>query len=242
MQNAPRHHKPARLYSLEPLPEAALRLGHLVARQHADLEQIAAVIGSDPELTQRLLRLANPRATSPQNFAVRTIEEALLRTGLGCALLLAMSQPLKAAIENTFAFMARIPLVSVDPAQLLPLRGLHLKGTIRFVGKAEGRVEFRISPYAARWLTGAVLAIPVREVRAPDIVSDTVAEMLNIVTGGFKSNLCNVGLSCRLDPPQVAETDEIHWSTAPQGCHEWMAFQAAAFKMFVALVVNPWAG
>lgn len=232
----------ARGQGLESIPESVVRLTQLVARQEADLEQIAAVVAGDPELSRRLLAIANPRATGGGLFVVETVEEALLRAGLGSALLLTMDHPLMSAIVRTFRSMAGIQLVRTHPGALTPLRGRHLRGTIGFHGRMEGAIELRMSLPAARRVAAAILDIPSKDLETPDLLADTVGELLNIVSGDFKSNLCKAGLRCRLSPPQVEETDGCNSLKRPGACSECMAFRGPALKLFVAMVVNPWPG
>jgi hypothetical protein len=49
-----------------------------------------------------LLRVANPRTPTNPNTPSETVEEALMRNGIGCALLLAMGTPLSLALIKTF--------------------------------------------------------------------------------------------------------------------------------------------
>jgi|DewCreStandDraft_2_1066082.scaffolds.fasta_scaffold00002_64 CheY-specific phosphatase CheX len=233
-------HGSARGRDLESLPESVARLTQLVARRDADLEEIAAVVAGDAELSRRLLEIANPRATGAGLFVVETIEEALLRAGLGCALLLTMSHPLTSAIVRTFRSMAGIQLVRTPPEDLTPLRGRHLRGTIGFHGRMEGTIELRMSLRAARRVAATVLGIPPKDLETPDLLTDTVGELLNIVSGDFKSSLCNAGLRCRLSPPQVEETDGCHYPKKSDACFECMAFRGPALKLFVGIVVTQW--
>lgn len=235
-------HHSAATHGPAPIPESVVRLTRLVARQEADLEEIAAVIKGDSELSRRLLQIANPRAARGSSFVVESVEEALLRTGLGCALLLAMDHPLTTAIIRTFRIMAGIQLVRADPGALTPLRGRHLRVTIGFYGKLQGRIELRMGLPAARRAAAAVLRAPPGDLDSPDLVADVIGELLNLVSGDFKSNLCNAGLRCRLSPPEVEETDRFSSPNIPGASSESMAFRGPAFKLFLTIVVNPWAG
>ncbi|MGA4644403.1 chemotaxis protein CheX [Limisphaera sp. 4302-co] len=228
-------------YGLEPIPDSVTRLTQLLAKQDAELEAIARVVTADPELTVRLLRVANPRATSDEEFAIETVEEALMRTGVGCVLLLAMGVPLTTAIIKTFKTMAGIQLQSVHPRSVAPLKGEHVCGSIGFSGKAEGRVELRMALPVARRVAGAVLGVDPQELQDPHAVSDTIGELLNIVTGNFKSNLCDAGLDCRIQPPKVTIASEVTPLSGPVGGLERMAFRGQGVEVFVTMVVNPWA-
>ena len=88
----------AKRYGLESIPESVKRLGILVSRPEATTEDVAKLISQDKELTARLLRAANPRAESEEDYGCTTVEEALQRTGMGSVLLVAMHDPLLRAV------------------------------------------------------------------------------------------------------------------------------------------------
>src|ERR1022692_1431686 len=110
----------ARLYGLDPVPESVARLTQLVARQDADLGEIAKVISQGPAITQRLLRAANPRAKHEDDYTVCTVEDAVMRNGVGCVLLLAMGSPLSIALVKTFKTMLDQKLESLNPKGITP--------------------------------------------------------------------------------------------------------------------------
>jgi hypothetical protein len=60
------------------------------------------------------------------------------------------------------------------------------------------------------------------------------------VTGNFKSNLCDAGLDCRLQTPQVTKARDFCVETIPGGGLERMAFQAPDIVLFVDVTINPW--
>jgi chemotaxis protein CheX len=227
-------------YGLDPVPASVLRLTSLVARQDADLDQITKVITQDQSLTQRLLRAANPRARSDADFVITTVEDALMRTGVGCVLLLAMGTPLTLALARTFQTMLGLKLESVHPKAVTQFPGTHLLGTIGFSGKAEGRVYLRLSQEGAKRVAAGVLGLKPEELNDLAEINDAVGELVNIVTGNFKSNLCDAGLDCRLHTPKVTRTDNFDVPTVPGGGLERMAFRAPLITLFVDVSVNPW--
>jgi chemotaxis protein CheX len=228
-------------YGLEPLPESVLRLTQLVSRQDANLDDIAKLIVKDGSLTARLLRAANPRAADESEYVATDVESALMRTGLGCALLLAMSTPLTMALVKTFKTMLDVKLESVNPRTLKPIEGEHLLGTIGFSGKASGQVFLRLSPSHARLVASRILGLAENELNDASDVPDAVGELLNIITGNLKSNLCDAGLPCRLTPPTVARTRDTQSKTVPGAGLERMAFNTPELTLFVDVSVNPWA-
>jgi CheY-specific phosphatase CheX len=230
----------ARKYGFKPVPESVVRLTALIARQDAVLDEVAKVISQDKLLIARLLRAANPRAESEEDYVATTAEEALMRMGVGCALLLAMSTPLTLALAATFDTMLGLKLESRDTRKAARLAGEHLCCKIGFSGKAKGAVYLRLDPGSAQHIASIVLGIPPNESVTTQDVNDAVGELLNIATGNFKSNLCDAGLDCRLTPPSVKRTTDLDVETVPGGGVEHMAFQATKVLLFVDVTVNPW--
>lgn len=229
----------ARRYGIADAPESVSRLTQLVARQDSCVDEIVRVIQKDPALSARLLRVANPRATNESEYTVETVEEALMRYGIGCALLLAMGTPLSAALIKTFQTMLSLKLESVDAHQLNSLTGTHMRGSIGFAGKVTGHVYLRMSPASAKAISAGILGLPAEELGA-DEIRDAAGELLNIMTGNFKSNLCDAGLDCKLQPPKVGMTDDFSTPVEPGGGLERLAFRAGKIEIFVEVTANPW--
>ena len=113
-------------------------------------------------------------------------------------------------------------------------------GTIGFSGKAAGRVYLRLSVDSAKLIAARILGLEPSDLTTPAEVNDTIGELLNIVTGNFKSNLCDAGLDCSLEPAQVERTSKVTIPKVPGGGLERMAFRAPGLLLFVDVAVNPW--
>jgi CheY-specific phosphatase CheX len=242
MDNGVNYRDLAKRYGLAPVPESVLRLTQLVAQQDADIDQMAKVIDKEPALRARLLRVANFDAQDESEYIVETAEDALMRHGVGCALLLAMGTPLSLALVKTFQTMLSLKLDSVDPRTMMRLEGVHLLGTIGFTGKANGRVYLRMSLESAKEIAARIIGVSPAEMTDVDEINDTTGEVLNIMTGNFKSNLCDAGLDCKLETPEVSRTEEHLTPIIPGGCVEHMAFRSGLLHLFVNVTVNPWNG
>jgi CheY-specific phosphatase CheX len=230
----------SRRYGFAPKPESASRLTQLVSRQDADLGEIAKVINLDSSLRARLLRVANPRAESEAEYAIETVEDALMRSGLGCVLVLAMSTPLALALVKTFQTMLSLKLETVDPRAAAPLAGEHLLCNIDFSGKVVGHVLLRLSYEAGRCIAAGILGADSAELDDPNEIRDVAGELLNIMAGNFKSNLCDAGLECKLAPPNIRSTGDFSPPIARAGSVEQMAFRAGGIHIFVEVTANPW--
>lgn len=230
----------AQRYGLGPTPESVSRLTQLVARQDADVDEIVRVIEKDPGLSARLLRVANPHAEHEDEYTVGTVEAALMRNGIGCALLLAMGTPLSLALIKTFHTMLSLKLESVDAHELQALVGSHMRCSIGFTGKVAGHVYLRMSLGSAKKVAALILGMKPEELNDNDEIRDAAGELLNIMTGNFKSNLCDAGLDCKLQPPKVGVTENFTTPIEPGGGIERLAFRAGNIHIFVEVTANPW--
>jgi HD-like signal output (HDOD) protein len=67
---------------LPSFPAIALRVCQVLNDESSTTERIVRVLGAEPALAARLLRMANSAALNPQGHAVRDLKVAVLRTGL----------------------------------------------------------------------------------------------------------------------------------------------------------------
>ena len=232
----------AKQFGFAPVPESVSRLTQLVSQQYADLDEIVAVIESDPSLKQRLLRVANPHTTCDAEYTVDTVDQAIMRNGIGGALILAMGTPLSLALQKAFQTMLNMKLEKFPAHQLVGVNGEHMRGSIGFAGKVVGHVYLRMTLPASRAVAAAIFGCKPEEMNNTDEIRDAIGELLNIMTGNFKSNLCDSGLDCRLEPPKVGITDDYSTPIEPGGGIERMAFRCGSIHPFVEVTANPWNG
>src|SRR5579871_3309337 len=102
--------KIAKQFGLEAVPESVTRLSQLITNRDANIEDFAKLLARDAALAALVLRVANPRATNEADYTATTVEEALQRTGMTSALLLAMSDPLSRAVQKSFSTMLNMEL------------------------------------------------------------------------------------------------------------------------------------
>lgn len=232
----------ARRYGFDPVPESVNRLTQLVAQQYADLDEIVGVIQSDPSLAARLLRVANPHATCEAEYTVDSVEHAVMRNGIGGALILAMGTPLSLALQKAFQTMLGLKLEKFPAHQLVGVNGEHMRGSIGFAGKVAGHVYLRMTLQSARTVAAKIFGCKPEEMNNTDEIRDAIGELLNIMTGNFKSNLCDSGLNCKLEPPKVGITDDYSTPIEPGGGIERIAFRCGNIHPFVEVTANPWNG
>lgn len=227
-------------FGIEAIPDNVKRLAQLVSRQTAPREEIAKLICEDKKLVARLLRAANPRAECEDDYVVTSVESAVMRTGVGCVLLLAMGDPLIRAVKRTFETMLSAQLESVAAGIVALPKVHHVLGKASFAGKATGSVCLRLAPATARNAAAKILGISTDQLGDDTEVDDVIGELTNMVVGSFKSNLCDAGLDCKLSPPEISRTDDFTLKSEPGGLVERMGFRAKDVELVVDIHVDPW--
>ena len=231
-----------RRFGLETISPSVARLTQLVAKQDANLDEIAAIVQSDKALTARLLRAANPEATKPEEYDITTVQQALARNGLRAFFLLAMGDPIVRAVGKTFRTMMGVDKVEVvNTNSVSVLADEHVLGEVEFAGQARGTVHLRMADETAGLIAARLLGLDSpASLGGSSEVHDAIGELLNIVAGNFHSNLRDAGLGCRLSPPKITRATDFHLRVVRGGCSERMAFVMPRLMVFVDLSVNPW--
>ena len=230
----------ARKFGLESVPESVRRLTAMISKRGANMEDFAKIVSQDADLSARLLRAANPRASCPADYRTTTVEDALQRIGMSFALLLAMSDPLIRAIHNTFQTMLSMELKALLPKELTPFQQEHVLGEVTFAGKTTGLVHLRLPSAAIPLFGERLLGLTAEDIADPAIANDVIGEMCNMIVGNFKSNLCDAGLECKLSAPKITRTADFKLQIVNGGTSERYAFRAKELDFFTDLSVNPW--
>lgn len=229
----------AKRFGLAPTSESVLRLTQLVTRREATAEEVAKIIAQDKALAARLLRAANPRAESEEDYGCTTVEDALARIGMSWVLLLAMAEPLNRAVTNAFTTLFSIDLKPMLAGTAVPFEDEHLLGEVSFTGRATGVVHLRMLPTTGATLASRLLGLKPEEVDDA-MVSDVIGELNNIVAGNFKSNLCDASLDCKLVPPRISRTTDFELYRPDGNVAERCGFRSDDLDVFVDISVNPW--
>lgn len=227
-------------FGLESIPESVKRLTQMISKRDGNIEDFAKLISLDSELTARLLRAANPRAKTVEDYVATTVEEALQRTGMSSALLLAMSDPLVRGILKTFKTMLAMELTVPPYRTLQTLTTEHVLGEVTFAGKATGLVHLRLPKSTLPLIGERLLGLTAEDLKDSSVADDVIGELCNMIVGNFKSNLCDAGLDCKLTPPKIRRTEEFNLRVVDGGLSERHGFRSNEFEFFADLSVNPW--
>lgn len=234
------HDDIAKAFGLEAVPESVHRLTQMIASRSGSVAEFGKLVSGDKQLTARLLKFANPRAVDEFDYNITTVEGALQRTGMSVALLFAMTDPLVRAVVKTFETMMGINLDSLPLSSAF--QEAHVLGEVAFSGQANGKVQLRFPKAAVPVIGARLLGLEASDLNDPAIANDVVGELCNMVAGNFKSNLCDAGLPCTLQPPKITITEDFKLQSVDGGSSERYAFRSPELALFVDLGVNPWGG
>jgi chemotaxis protein CheX len=219
-------------FKLAPLPENVLRLGQLVQGFQKHSALIAEIILSDENLSKRVVQIS----TRGQGTGTpEEVEAAVLRIGVDLINMVVMTELIIHALKKTFTTMLRTPL---EPRAEIGTTGNRLWGRINFKGSANGRVIIGIPINAAEWIVTQFLGQAAPE-DPMEIVQDVVGEMLNIVGGNFKSNICDAGVDCTLSVPSVEIREFVSLSPIENEKRQTLYFQTDRMMMSLDLFISP---
>lgn len=110
---------------------------------------------------------------------------------------------LETLVPNVFSTMASL-LVELHPGGSTKPVIDRVSGTIGIAGDVViGAVYVHLPEALARLITNALLGNPPGEPVSDGDLNDVVGELTNMIGGGFKSALCDVGRPCAMSTPSI---------------------------------------
>jgi chemotaxis protein CheX len=218
-------------YKVEKPPENVLRLSQLLKGGFdSNVREISSIIGSDPALSARVIKLA----TRGHDTGIE-VSAAVVRIGVHQVTLVVITELLLYAVTKTFATMLNVAL---EPREVLSASGDEAVGCIHYKGQVNGKIFLRIPCNAASWIVPRFLGKDL-PMQASDLLPDVVGEVLNIIGGNFKSNLVDAGLSCNLSVPQVDTRPGFGVEAGAGEHHLSLPLSAEGIGLFLELFISP---
>jgi chemotaxis protein CheX len=218
-------------YKLAKPPENVLRLSKLVRGGFdSNVGEIASIIGSDPALSARVVKIA----TRGHDTGI-DVASAVVRIGVHQVTLVVITELLLYAVTKTFSTMLNVAL---EPREILSATGDEVVGCIHYKGQVNGRIFLRIPCNAADWVVPKFLGKDL-PLEPAELLPDVVGEVLNIVGGNFKSNLVDAGLNCTLSVPQVETRPGFSADEGADEHHLSLPLSAEGVGLFLDLIISP---
>ena len=116
------------------------------------------------------------------------------------------------AVRNVSQTMLSRDITMVSQAHEPTLGATYeIIDTVGFAGEINGSVYLCLSEKFAFHAIGLMLGMTQREVElgGPDVVKDAIGELTNMTVGGFKNQLCDIGLPCMLTLPSIMRGTQL---------------------------------
>lgn len=111
------------------------------------------------------------------------------------------------AVQNVCRTMLRQPANLAAAPAAGPSADLQFEiiGSVGFAGSASGLVYLCLTDDFAHAATGTILGMSLAEIEmhGPEVLKDAIGEITNMTAGGFKNELCDLGLPCKLTLPTI---------------------------------------
>jgi CheY-specific phosphatase CheX len=138
-------------------------------------------------------------------------------------------------IAKVFANMLSLTVTSTAKGTLPHIRE-RVIGSIGFGGEtATGAVFLHLPDAFSRKLTALMLGIPVAELDGDADVNDLVCELSNMLCGGLKSRLCDLGIACAMSTPSIIRGQSFSVDTPPDVRCEKYAFLCEGDEFYIEI-------
>ena len=146
---------------------------------------------------------------------------------------------LSASITDVFATMFDMEAKSAAVQNLRANGELVVAGSVGFVGAANGMVYIFFGAGFAQELADRFLGSDEPGSSSEEMVNDVVGELSNMVVGGVKSQLCDLGFSCVLTIPSVMRGRNLSAVPIHRVDQQIMGFRCGAGYILVELQLKP---
>lgn len=129
----------------------------------------------------------------------------------------------------------------VNPAQKtdLPQEGERVSGSVGFAGETvNGVIYLHLSANFAKELTAKMLGLPMEEITGETEVNDVIGEMTNMLTGGLKSWMCDVGAECAVSTPAIIRGAAFSIEPMPDVERGWLLFDCHGQRVTVEIHIK----
>lgn len=146
------------------------------------------------------------------------------------------------AAQNVFTTLIRRDATPRPPAAApaAPV-AYQLLASVGFVGEANGVVYLCMRDDFARFATSEILGVSADDdlLNDPAVVKDAIGEVANMTVGGFKNQLCDVGLPCKLTLPTILRGDELKVAILRGAERHVIEFDCAGHTLVADIQLKP---
>lgn len=141
------------------------------------------------------------------------------------------------AVREVFDKMLGMEIAETSPLEPAAEPGDQIIGSVGFVGTASGVIHLQSGTKLARFMTAKLLGLDEKEIE-PDMISDAVGELTNMVVGAVKSRLCDAGWPCVLTIPSITRGSGLRIETIASVKRKLLPFYAGGCRLLVELTIK----
>ena len=116
--------------------------------------------------------------------------------------------------------------------------GSKIVGSVSFTGQIMGCSRICVNHDFAQEMTCAMLGMEPEEIEGDEEVHDVIGEVSNMIGGGVKSHLCDMGLPCELSIPNITSGSDFTIETRQWAWHERCYFSCMQHLAMVELFLK----
>ena len=127
---------------------------------------------------------------------------------------------------------------AIAPDKAMPLFDERVTGCVAFAGEhINGTVYLHMAAPFASQVAVAMLGLPAQDLSETE-TNDVVGEVTNMLTGGLKSWLCDVGAECAVSTPAIIRGSSYVIEPVPDVEREWLLFDCDHNRVAVEIHVK----
>jgi hypothetical protein len=224
-------------FGLAPQPANVQKIAGLArAKSDASMDELVKIIDADRSSTERMVAMAYPR---PAARIGATMQMATARLGVNRVIIVLIGDLLKQAVIDAFQTMFSIAL-DVEDATALAMGGYDMwTGSVKFSGENNGEVTLAFSRPLSLLVVAHLMNGTLEDHYSPEVISDAVGEIVNIVTGNLQSRLTDAGFPSEVEVPQVKLASSLPKDTIPGGSSDQFFFRNGIYRVGVNLGIAP---
>lgn len=129
--------------------------------------------------------------------------------------------------------------LSVEGIEAAPPH-FQVMGNVGFVGDINGIVYLCMNDAFAIHTVGSILGMSAAEVEfnGHEVVKDAIGEVTNMMVGGFKNALCDVGFPCKLTLPTIVRGNHLKVSAIKGTARHIFRFDCGGGSLFADIQVK----
>jgi len=140
--------------------------------------------------------------------------------------------------QEVFDTMLSMPVEPVGDVPEGFFNGDKIVGSVSFTGEAMGCSRIFVNSDFAREMTCAMLGMESEEIEGDEEVYDVIGEVSNMIGGGVKSHLCDMGFPCELSIPDITGGENFRIETREWSWHERCCFRYLDYIAMVEVFIK----